>query len=72
VDFEQVRKLTITALFSDDELLERLALKGGNALGLVYHLTSRSSFDRDFSIEGDFMEIPNAEHRIFRCFARPV
>jgi hypothetical protein len=65
VDFDEVRKLTITALFSDDELLERLVLKGGNALSLVYHFTSRSSFDLDFSIEGDLAEIPDAEHRIF-------
>jgi hypothetical protein len=67
VDFDQVRKLTITALFSDDQLMEHLVLKGGNALSLVYHLTSRSSFDLDFSIEGDLMDIPDAEQRIFRA-----
>lgn len=66
MDFDQVRKLTITALFSDDELLERLVLKGGNALSLVYHITSRSSFDLDFSMEGDLTEIPDGERRIFR------
>lgn len=65
VDFDEVRKLTITALFSDDELLERLVLKGGNALNLVYHYTSRSSFDLDFSMEGDITEVPDAERRIF-------
>jgi predicted nucleotidyltransferase component of viral defense system len=65
VDFDQVRKLTIIALFSDDELLERLVLKGGNALSLVYHFTPRSSFDLDFSLEGDLTEIPDAQHRIF-------
>ena len=67
LDFDEVRKLTITALFSDDELLERLVLKGGNALNLVYQYTSRSSFDLDFSMEGDLTEIPDAEHRIFRA-----
>ena len=39
LDFDQIRKLTIAALFSDDELLERLVLKGGNALNFVYRLT---------------------------------
>lgn len=28
--FEEVRRLTITALFSDDILFEQLVLKGGN------------------------------------------
>jgi len=66
VDYDQVRKLTITALFSDDELMERLVLKGGNALSLVYKITPRGSFDLDFSMEGDLAEIPDAEERIFR------
>ena len=67
LDFDEVRKLTITALFSDDELLDRLVLKGGNALNLVYHYTSRSSFDLDFSMEGDLTEVPDAERRIFHA-----
>ena len=66
MDFDQIRKLTIVALFSDDELFERLVLKGGNALSLVYRLTARSSFDLDFSMEGDLAELPNAGDRIFR------
>ncbi len=66
VDFEQVRRTTITALFSDEELSERLVLKGGNALSLVYRFTTRSSFDVDFSIEGDLTDVPDAEQRIFR------
>ena len=67
MDFDQIRKLTIVALFSDDELFERLVLKGGNALSLVYRLTARSSFDLDFSMEGDLAELPNAQGRIFRA-----
>ncbi len=66
VDFDQVRKLTITALFSDDELIEKLVLKGGNALSLVYKITPRGSFDLDFSLEGDLSDVPDAENRIFR------
>ena len=38
MDFDQIRRLTIVALFSDDELSERLVLKGGNALSLVLPL----------------------------------
>lgn len=67
MDYDQVRKLTITALFSDDELMERLVLKGGNALSLVYEITPRGSFDLDFSMAGDLKEIPDAEERIFRA-----
>ena len=67
MDYDQVRKLTITALFSDDELMERLVLKGGNALSLVYEITPRGSFDLDFSMAGDLTEIPDAESRIFRA-----
>jgi predicted nucleotidyltransferase component of viral defense system len=67
VDYDQVRKLTITALFSDDKLMERLVLKGGNALSLVYEITPRGSFDLDFSMAGDLTEIPDAENRIFRA-----
>ena len=65
MDFEQVRKLTITALFSDDQLMEKLVLKGGNALTLVYQLSTRTSLDLDFSIDGDLTDVPNAEDRIF-------
>ena len=67
MDFDQIRRLTIVALFSDDELFDRLVLKGGNALSLVYRLTSRSSFDLDFSMEGDLAELPSAQGRIFRA-----
>ena len=33
---EQVKKLVIIAMFSDDDLMERLVLKGGNLLDIVY------------------------------------
>ncbi len=42
MDFTEIRRIAITALFSDDMLLDRLVLKGGNALSLVYDLTSPS------------------------------
>ena len=39
MDFAEVRRLTVTALFADDELVEKLVLKGGNALSLVHRLS---------------------------------
>ena len=38
MDFTEIRRIAITALFSDDMLLDRLVLKGGNALRLVIKL----------------------------------
>lgn len=51
---ERIKKLTVTAMFSDDELLDELVLKGGNAMALVHKLTSRESVDLDFSMRHDF------------------
>ena len=51
---EAIRRLAIIALVSDDDLMQRLVLKGGNALAIGYGTVSRSSIDIDFSIEGDF------------------
>jgi len=64
--FAAVRRTTIIALFADDELAEMLALKGGNALSLVYGITSRTSIDLDFSMKQDFPDLPHAKERIFR------
>lgn len=49
--------LAIRALVSDRELLDTLVLKGGNALELGYDVTTRASFDLDFSMDGDFTEV---------------
>lgn len=46
--------MVLTALVSDQELFERLVLKGGSAIELVHGVGMRSSVDLDFSIEGDF------------------
>ena len=56
----KIKRLAIIALASDDQLIESIVLKGGNAIDLAYHDSSsisRTSFDLDFSIEdGDFEE----------------
>ena len=67
MDFDEIRRLTITALFSDDELYEQIVLKGGNAISLVYGYGSRGSLDLDFSIERDFPELDDTRRRIFKA-----
>lgn len=52
----EIRHITltaITAVASDDLLSQRLVLKGGNALQLVYEIGARASVDLDFSVGGD-------------------
>lgn len=54
VALEQIKRLGIMAMFSDDQLLDALVLKGGNAMALIHKLTSRASMDLDFSMRDDF------------------
>ena len=55
---EEIKKLVIIALASDEQLMEALVLKGGNAIDILQNKPakslSRSSYDIDFSIAGDF------------------
>lgn len=51
IDF--VKRTTLIALVSDDELMDQLVLKGGNALDLIYGISTRASMDLDFSVPGD-------------------
>ncbi len=46
---------------SDDELLDRLVLKGANALGLTGGPSVRRSLDVDFSIDGDLSDLGSLE-----------
>lgn len=61
---EEVKKRAIMAMFSDDELMERLVLKGGNLLDIVYEVSARASLDVDFSTDGDLGEIGLLRSRI--------
>jgi len=59
VDIElinQIKRITIISLVQDDDLMETLVLKGGNALSLGYGLSERASYDLDFSLEDDFKD----------------
>jgi len=51
---ETIKITAIQALVSDDDLMDRLILKGGNALDLVHKIAERASFDLDFSMKGSF------------------
>jgi len=64
MDLADIRRLVIVAMFSDDVLFNRLVLKGGNAISLVYGYGTRGSLDVDFSIDGDFDDLADAENRI--------
>ena len=64
--FARIRRLAIIAIFSDDVLLEKLVLKGGNALDLIHKVGGRTSMDIDLSIDGDdFADLDNFRSRVF-------
>lgn len=70
VEFSEIRRLVIVAMFSDELLLERLVLKGGNALELVHRVLTRGSVDVDLSIAGEFEDLLDTGQRIFRALRR--
>jgi hypothetical protein len=65
-----VKRMTILALYSDDELMERLVLKGGSLLDVVFGISARSSLDLDFSMEGEFADLDELHGRIDRALQR--
>ena len=46
---DEIKRLTLIGLFSDDDLMDTLVLKGGNALDIVHHIAPRASIDIDLS-----------------------
>ncbi len=69
----EVKKRVIIAMFSDDDLMEHLVLKGGNLLDIVYGISTRPSKDVDFSIPGKFENLEvlrsKVEHALTITFA---
>ncbi len=63
---ERVKKLTVIGIFSDEVLLHRFVLKGGNAIDLVFQVSSRASMDIDLSMSNDFTadELQDVKTRI--------
>lgn len=66
-----MRKNIMISFVSDDDLFERLVLKGGNALELVYRVTKRPSLDIDFSMADEFTakEIPEVKRKILKALS---
>lgn len=50
---ESIKRMAIVAMFADDDLMDVLVLKGGNAMDIVHRVNSRASVDLDFSMEND-------------------
>lgn len=69
MDFAEIRRLVVIAVFADDELTRRVVLKGGNALALVHHIGGRASLDVDFSLEDDFTDLAETERRLVHSLA---
>lgn len=61
---EEIKRIALIAMVSDDDLMETLVLKGGNALDIVYGISPRASIDLDFSIENDFKDIDKTRSKI--------
>jgi predicted nucleotidyltransferase component of viral defense system len=61
---ERIKRLVIIAMVSDDELLEKLVLKGGNLLDIAYGISTRASVDIDFSVDGNLDSVKNLEERL--------
>jgi hypothetical protein len=70
LDFQSVRRISITALFSDDILFDKVVLKGGNALNIALGISERSSLDLDFSIENDFEDLEEVQKRLSAALTR--
>lgn len=71
ISMDEVRKRILIGLFSDDELLDSLVLKGGNALAMIYRVAgSRSSLDMDFSVADKFPDFEATRERIFQALKR--
>lgn len=62
---DKIKRNTIVAMFADDDLMDILVLKGGNAMDLVHKLNSRASIDIDLSLERDF-DITTVQDKIIR------
>ena len=68
--FEDIKKTIVLGLFSCDDLFNKLVLKGGNALSLVYGISTRASLDIDLSISGDFENLKEVDSQIQREMQR--
>lgn len=70
-NLQNFKRWAIIALFSDDDLAETFALKGGSALELIYKISTRASIDIDVSMKNDFPEdqLPIIEEKLKTAFS---
>lgn len=67
---DTIKELAIVALVSDDRLLEKLVLKGGNAIPYFDAAKPvRRSLDLDFSIDGDLGPIEEEREKLAHLLA---
>ncbi len=64
-ELELIKRVAIVAMFADDELMDLLVLKGGNAMDIIHQAHSRASVDLDFSMEND-LDYQTVQPRIER------
>jgi hypothetical protein len=62
----QIKRIVITALCSDDEIMESLSLKGGSAIQEFYNVRNkaRSSIDLDYSLSQQFEDFEAVKNKI--------
>ncbi len=63
----EIKQRVIIAILADDDLGERLVLKGGNLLQFAYELTGRASKDVDISVDGEFPDVEALKARVEYC-----
>lgn len=68
-DLERIKILAVVSLFTDDGLMEQLVLKGGNALDLIYQVSSRASIDVDLSLESQISDFPSFTRRVAQALS---
>jgi hypothetical protein len=63
---DAIKRAAIVAMFADDELMDLLVLKGGNAMDVVHQVNSRASVDLDFST-GDDLNLEAIQGKVERA-----
>jgi len=65
IDFiTRVKQRVIIAILADDEIGDRMVLKGGNLLQFAYELYARASKDVDISVDGEFEDFEWLKKRV--------
>ena len=58
---ELVKKTIIRSIYGNDNLMDYLVVKGGNAIAYVHQIVLRQSIDVDFSLAADYLENQSEE-----------